>query len=222
MSFLGCSYYGSRLNVPARWTAPPYPVPFLLSVLKLSTKWGLPDGRNCAIYHLEQPDIEFPNLLKFHVSIKYNVPQWVRPTFDILVSADWEMGHILTLSGYDLCPNLIDLVVKTRDLIGREQRRLATIPPPVEHHSECRGPTRQERCKSAWVSAWVLNVGCQIVHVDPLFRLESYKSANVIQMLVVPGMSEGCLGLTKAKVLEGDAFDYIYKVCTAALAQIAM
>jgi hypothetical protein len=95
-------------------------VPFLLSVLKISTKWGLPDGREHAIYYLDQPNIKFPNLLKFHASIKYSIPHWVRPTFDILVSADWEMGH-LTLSNYNLWLNLIDLVVKTRDLIGHKQ-----------------------------------------------------------------------------------------------------
>ena len=72
------------------------------------------------------------------------------------------------------------------------------------------------------MSTWVLNIGRQIVHVDPLFRLESYKSADIIRALIVPGMSEECLMLTKAKVLEGDAFDYMYKVCTAALAQIGM
>jgi len=188
----------------------------------MSTKWGLLDGREHAIHYLEQPDANFPKLLKFHASVKYNIPQWVRPTFDILVSTDWEMGYLLTLSGYDLCPNLIDLVIKTRDIVGREQRRLATIPPPVEHHFGCRGHTRRERCESAWVFTWVLNIGRQIVHVDPLFRLESYKAVDAIQALVVPGMSEGCLALTKEKVLEGDAFDYIYKVCTAALAQIGM
>ena len=211
-----------ELSMPTRWSAPPYPVPFLLSVLKISTKWGLPDGRERAIYYLDQPDIKFPNLLKFHASIKYSVPHWVRPAFGILVSADWEMGHLLTLSNYDLCPNLIDLVVKTRDLIGREQRRPATIPPPVAHHSDCRGRAQRERCASAWVSTWVLNIGRQLVHVDPLFRLESYRAVEAVQALVVPGMSEGCLRLTKAAVVEGDAFDYIYKVCTAALAQIGV
>jgi len=188
----------------------------------MSTKWGLPDGRERAIYYLEQPDTELPNLLKFHASVKYNIPRWVRPTFDILVSTDWEMGHVVALSGHDLCPVLVDLIIKTRDIIGREQRRLATIPPPVEHHPECRGGTQRERCESAWVSTWVLNVGRQVVHVDPLFRLESYKSAYTIQSLVAPGVSEGCLELTKATVLEGDAFDYIYNVCTAALAQIGL
>jgi len=132
------------------------------------------------------------------------------------------MGHMDTLSGYDLCPDLIDLIIKTRDIIGREQRRLATIPPPVDHHPECRGCAQQERCKSTWVSTWVLNVGRQVVHVDPLFHLESYNSARTIQALLAPGMFEGCLELTKARVLEADAFDYIYNVCTAALAQICM
>ena len=187
----------------------------------MSTRWGLPDGRECAIYYLEQPDTKLPNLLKFHASVKYAIPQWVCPTFDILVSTDWEMGHMTALSGLDLCPDLIDLIVKTRDIIGREQRRLATIPPPVEHHPECRHAQR-ERCESAWVSAWVLNIGRQVVHVDPLFRLESYKGAYAVQALVAPGVTEDCLDLTKATVLEGDAFDYIYKVCTAALAQIGL
>jgi len=189
----------------------------------MSTKWGLPDGRERAIYYLEQPDTEFAYLLKFHAAIKYNVPQWIRPTFDILVSNDWTLGQLSILSDYDLCPNLIDLIIKTRDLISREQRRLATIPPPVEHHSECRRrSTQREKCELAWMTAWLLNIGRQIMHVDPLFRLESYRAADVIQGLVIPGMPEPCLKLTVAKTLEGDAFDYIYKVSTAALAQLKL
>jgi len=186
----------------------------------MSTKWGLLDGRERAIFYLEQLDTSFPNILKFHTAVKYSVPQWVRPTFDILVTTNWRMGHMAMLSGHDLCPDLIDLIIKTRNLIGREQRRLATIPPPVDHHPECRGRAQQGRCKSAWVTTWLLNVGRQVVHVDPLFRLESYNSARTIQALVAPGMSEGCLKLTRAMVLEGDAFDYIHKVCTDALKQI--
>lgn len=219
MSITSWIYRDFGLIEPTRWNAPPYTVPFLLSVLKMSTKWGLPDGRERAIYYLEQPDVNFPHLLKFHTAVKYDVPQWIRPTFDILVSTDWEIGHVPMLSGYDLCTNLIDLIIKTRDLIGREQRRLATIPPPVHHHSGCRRVQR-ERCESAWVSTWVLNIGRQIVHVDPLFRLESYKSVDAIHGLVVPGMPDECFRLTKARVLGGDAFDYIHKVCTAALNQI--
>ena len=175
---------------------------------------------NSAIYHFEQLDTDFPNILKFYTSIKYGIPQWARPTFNILVSTDWQMGHMVTLSGYDLCPDLVDLIIKTRDIISRKQRQLATIPPLVNHHPECWGRAQQERCKSAWVSMWVLNIGRQVVHVDPLFRLESYNSARTIQALVAPGMSEGCLEFTKATVLEADAFDYTYNVCTEALKQI--
>ena len=187
----------------------------------MSTKWGLSDGREHAIHYLEQHDIKFPHLLKFHAAIKYKIPQWVRPTFDLLVSNDWNFGQLPILSDYDLCPNLIDLIIKTRDIISREQRRLATIPPPVEHHSECRRrSTQRERCESAWMTAWLLNIGRQVVHVDPLFRLESYRAPEVIRGLIVPGMPEPCLKLTVAKTLEGDAFDYIHKVSTAALAQL--
>jgi len=98
---------------------------------------------------------------------------------------------------------------------------MAMIPPPVEHHPECqRHPTQREKCELAWTTVWLLNVGRQIVHVDPLFRLESYRAADVIRALVVPSMPDPCFKLTVAKTLEGDAFDYIYKVCTAALAQL--
>ena len=124
----------------------------------MSTKWGLPDGRIRAIYYLEQAGPNLPNLLKFHAAVKYNVPEWVHPAFDILVCNDWVLGHMAALASYDLCPDIIDLIIKTRDIITREQRRLATIPPPVQHHPDCRFP-QQEQCEFAWAAAWVLNIG---------------------------------------------------------------
>ena len=167
----------------------------------MSTKWGLSDGWERAIYYLEQAGTSFPNLLKFHSAIKYNVPQWIQPTFDILVSNDWTLSHLPTLASYDLCPDIIDLIVKTRDIVAQEQRRLATIPPPVEHHSDCR-PRQQERCELAWAAVWILNIGRQIIHIDPLFRLEPYGAADALQALDAPGMSHGCLKLTVEKVIE--------------------
>lgn len=185
----------------------------------MSTKWGLLDGRERAIYYLEQAGPNFPSLLKFHSAIKYDVPKWIHPTFNILVSSDWTLGHLPTLASYDLCPDLIDLIVKTRDIIAREQRRLATIPPPAEHHPKCQ-PRQQEQCELAWAAVWILNIGRQIIHVDPLFRLEPYSAADALRALDAPGMSGGCLELTVEKVLEQDGFDYIHKVCKAALGRL--
>ena len=202
-----------------RWTAPPYPVPFLLSILKLSTRWGSEDGRERAIYHLGDHGPNFPNLLKFHASIKYNVPQWTRPAFDRLVSTDWKLGNLPLLASYDLSLEIIDLIIKTRDVISREQRRLATLPPPVSHHVNC-GRHHREACGEAWRAAWILAIGRQVVHVDPLFQLQPYQAAEAVRGLVVPSMSEHCLKLTVERIIEGDAFDYVHKVCTAALAQL--
>jgi hypothetical protein len=125
------------------------------------------------------------------------------------------------LSGYDLSLEIVDLVVKTRDVISREQRRLATHPPPVEHHPEC--PQRKrEKCNEAWMAAWILAIGRQVVHVEPLFQLQSYQAAGALKALVVPGMSEHCLELTIAETLGGDGFDYVDKICTAALTQLGL
>ena len=213
-------HYDCWLSMYPRWDAPPYPVPFLLSVLRLSTRWGSEDGRKRAIYYLGDPTTKFPNLLKFHASITYNVPQWTRPAFDTLVSTDWRLGDLPLLSSYDLSLDIVDLVIKTRDVISCERRRLATVPPPVDHHQEC--PKHKcKKCGEAWTAAWILAIGRQVVHVEPLFQLQSYQAEDVIKALVVPGMSEQCLELTIAKTLEGDAFDYVHKVCTAALAQLS-
>jgi len=131
-------------------------------------------------------------------------------------------GPLKSLAVYNLSPNLIDLImIKTCNIISREQRRLVAIPPSVEHHSDCRRRSAQrEKCELAWMTGWLLNVGRQIVHVDPLFRLESYRAPDVIRGLVVLSMPEPCLKLIVAKTLEGDAFDYAYKVCTQALEQL--
>ena len=190
-------------------------------MLKLSTRWGLEDGRECAIYHLGDHSTNFPDLLKFHASIKYNIPQWTHPTFGTLVSTEWKLGDLSLLAGYDLSLEIIDLIIKTRDVISCEQHRLATLPPPVNHHALCRQRQR-EKCSEAWRAAWILAIGRKVVHVDPLFQLQYYQAADAIRGLVVPGMSEYCLELTVARTIEGDASDYIDKVCTAALAQLSL
>jgi len=66
----------------------------------MSTKWGLSDGHDRAIYHLEQDNAKFSHLLKFHTGIKYNIPKWVLPAFDLLVSTDWTLGQATILSDY--------------------------------------------------------------------------------------------------------------------------
>ena len=157
--------------------------------------------------------------MKFHASIKYNVPKWTRLAFDLLISTDWKLGDLPLLAGYDLSLDIIDLIIKTRDVVSREQRRLATLPPPVSHHKNC-GRHQREKCNEAWRAAWILAIGRKIVHVDPLFQLQPYQAADVIRGLVVPSMSECCLELTVEKTIEGDAFDYVHKVCTAALVQL--
>lgn len=139
----------------------------------------------------------------------------------MLVSTDWRLGDLPLLSSYDPSLEVIDLVVKTRDIIFREQRRLATLPPPVHHHTRCL-QQRRDRCNEAWIAAWILAIGRQVIHVESLFQLQPYQAADAVKALVVPDMSDHCLKLTIERTLEGDAFDYVDKVCTAALAQLSL
>lgn len=139
----------------------------------------------------------------------------------MLVSTDWNLGDLSLLAGYDVSLEIIDLVIKTRDLISRERRRLATLPPLVSHDINC-GRHQREKCGEAWMAAWILSIGRKVIHVDPLFQLQPYQAADAVRGLVVPGMSDHCLQLTVDRTIEGDAFDYVHKVCTAALAQLSL
>ena len=137
----------------------------------------------------------------------------------MLISTDWNLGELPLLANYDLSLEIIDLVVKTRDVVFREQRRLATLAPPVNHHVNC-GRRQREKCNEAWKAAWILAIGRKIVHVDPLFQLQPYQVAETIRGLVVPDMSDHCFEATVERVIEGDAFDYVHKISTAALARL--
>ena len=41
-----------------------------------------------------------------------------------------------------------------------------------------------------WKAAWILAIGCNGVHVDPLLQLQPYQAVNAIRGLSVPDMSE--------------------------------
>ena len=128
------------------------------------------------------------------------MPQWTRPAFDLLVTADWKLGELSLLAGYDLSLEIIDLVIKTREVVSREQRRLATFPPPVSHHTNC-GKYQREKCSATWKAAWILAIGRQIIHVEPLFQLSRpYQAVDAIRALVVPGTSGDCLELTVERI----------------------
>ena len=129
------------------------------------------------------------------------------------------MGDLPLLANYDLSLEIIDLVIKTWDIVFREQRRLATLAPPVNHHTNC-GRRQREKCNEAWKAAWILAIGRKVVHVDSLFQLQPYQAADAIRGLSVPDMSDHCLESTVERILEGDAFDYVYKISTAALARL--
>lgn len=148
------------------------------------------------------------------------MPQWTRPAFDTLVSTEWNLGELPLLAGYDLSLEVIDLVIKTREVVSREQRRLATLPPPVSHNISC-GRNQRDSCNEAWKAAWILAIGRRVVHVEPSFQLQPYQAAGAIRSLVVPGMSDRCLESTVERIIEyGDAFDYVDKICTTALVQL--
>ncbi|KAF7789937.1 hypothetical protein EIP86_000885 [Pleurotus ostreatoroseus] len=59
---------------------PPYPVAFLVSVLKLASQWGMPESKEWAISHLQRMiDVDDINsCLEFRLGIQYQQQGWVR------------------------------------------------------------------------------------------------------------------------------------------------
>lgn len=74
---------------------------------------------------------------------------------------------------------VIDLAMKTREIISREQRRLATLPPPVNHHvnTSARGATGVEGRMDP-------NDWPYVVLVDLIFQLQPYQAADTIKDLL--------------------------------------
>jgi hypothetical protein len=178
--------------------------------------WDMVDGRAWAIFHLRDAAwTEFTAVMKLHVAIKYDIPEWISPAFTRLVVGDWKMGQLVWIPGTEVMVEVLDLILKTRDILDTERRRLAAIPPVAIRGPEC---SDHHVCQKAWTEAWVLKIGRRLIHPQGHYRLEYYEGSDEVMKLKIPGMNPACRHLTTEMVTEeGDGFAFEQAVIQQAL-----
>jgi hypothetical protein len=194
---------------------PPYAISFVIAVLKLSSKWAMLDGREWAIGYLSTlKDPEFTQALRLHVAMKYNVPSWIQPAFERLVRGEWLRGQFVSIPGTEIVPEVVDLIIRTRDLLEQERRRLFVVPPQALHSKAC---TSNNTCSDSWHTAWTTQIGRLLVHPHRAFQLQCADGPKVVSKMKVPGMHRECLALTVSEERIALGFRFEENVIEAAL-----
>ncbi|EPQ51469.1 hypothetical protein GLOTRDRAFT_132837 [Gloeophyllum trabeum ATCC 11539] len=156
----------------------------LTAILKLSTMWGIEDGRLYAIDVLPKHP-QFTPAMQFYLGRTYHVAEWVEPAFRKLLAMpfseiDEEIAHLMG-------PEAFYLLSHTHNRIKDHHAILAFYPSEPFSSFIC---TRAGRCEQAWVSHWWHGVAKHLLHPD------SGKSGReILEMLdrvQVPGMCSHC------------------------------
>jgi hypothetical protein len=175
------------------------------------------DGRNWAIRELSissPSSLGFSSVLRLHVAMKYQIQQWVAPAFTVLVTSDWKMDQLACIPPNEIMVEMFDIILKTRDIIEMERKRLATVPPLCVRSPDC---SHHKGCTIAWGTRWVLKIGVRLLDPDTLHRMEYYEAPGKIAELRVPDMNPGCLSMTVAEVESGQAFNFEHLIITEAV-----
>ncbi|KAJ7807164.1 hypothetical protein B0H13DRAFT_2422068 [Mycena leptocephala] len=134
---------------------------FLVSVLALSTFFGIDDGVSHAIAEFTRPGNKFDAALQFQLARCYRVDDWIEPAFRKLVELSIDS---ITMDHMDqIGPDGFFQLIKTKEELLTVRRQFAFHVPPVVNHGECENPAY---CGVAWAREWRENVPRFIHHPD--------------------------------------------------------
>ncbi|OBZ70898.1 hypothetical protein A0H81_09540 [Grifola frondosa] len=186
------------------WQSPPYPLDYLIAVLKLSSQWDMAQGRAFAVYNLKQIEKDLPPALRLKLGRIYDLDEWLLPAFHALVFTPLvkltpQDLHWLGLSAYSL-------VARVREKAEAERKTLAFIPPSMDDIKipEC---TRHEQCIKNWNDLWVSKVGKRVLHPNQIFALKFWQIPHVLEKLDLSGIFKKCGEAVVAKALASGAFE---------------
>ena len=174
-------------------------LPFLESVLKLSSLFSIEDGRAFAIRNIDylRAGAVHP-ARKLYLAIQYNVDQWTAPSFQALLQqpvGDMDTHHVSILG---MIP--YHLLVVTKEEIRSLRQQCAWAVPQFHRFVLC---TQPGMCESAWKREWIMGIGRVIMHPSP----EEYTPLSVIHAkladpnLTITGVCRDCLQPTVQDLL---------------------
>lgn len=154
-----------------RWEAPPYPLDYLLTVLKLSSQWDLPSGWCWALYHLQQMQHGIRPAFQLRLAHLHKIHEWIRPALAHLARTPLKSltEEDCQLLGY----KTVYFIARVREGLDNLRKTLAVIPPDIENKQSARcSPEQHVVCMQVWTDAWLKKITCKLVHPHPLGRNE--------------------------------------------------
>ncbi|KAJ7185056.1 hypothetical protein C8R46DRAFT_882396 [Mycena filopes] len=163
---------------------------FLISVLFLSTFYGIEDGITSAATEFERrPETVFHPALKFQLARCYRVDQWIDPAFRKLVEIpiqEISMEHMEQIGPYGFFH-----LVQTKEKLLTVRREMAFHIPPAVNYVHCETPGF---CGYAWAQEWRGNVPRIIHHPDEPASCVDLLSA--LQSTTIDKLSTSCRDLS--------------------------
>lgn len=146
---VSCTYAGSFISLGP----PPYPLEFLVSVLKLASQWGMHESKEWAFDQLQSwvDDGEIDPVLQFRLGVQYNRQGWVRDALRNLVAGSLDaftpyLADLLGFQGYQVFTRLTE-----RSMHQCFEKMVGGLTLDVPHSVSCQ---QHSECTLAWRSAW--------------------------------------------------------------------
>ncbi|OBZ77043.1 hypothetical protein A0H81_03756 [Grifola frondosa] len=169
--------YGDETLV--RWQSPPYPLDFLIAILKLTSQWDMAKGREFAVYHLKQVETDMPPALRLKLARVYDLDDWLLPAFHELV-----LTPLSKLTPNDkrwLGWTAYDLIARAHEQAEALRKTLALVPPPMDdlRSPKCIG---HNECIRVWGDLWFSKIGRRVLHPNPVFALKFWECSETIPL----------------------------------------
>ncbi|KAH7919166.1 hypothetical protein BV22DRAFT_1134035 [Leucogyrophana mollusca] len=155
-------------------------VPFLISLLKMSSVFKISDGKSYAIAEMEtHPELDLAT--KLQLCFQYNLVQWLTPAFQQLISLPIE--ELREEDVLKIPSKILHSFIQVKHQMTTHRLTLASIPPPAMAGFACHTPLT---CADTWERAWKEGPAEMLRHPDTFYsgreildQLESVEISDV-------------------------------------------
>lgn len=157
----------------------------LSAILKCSQQWDCRLGESHAIRHLNGQDLSACTW--FELGRKHRISAWLKRGLDVIFRRPFKDFtnddlHCIGMEG-------LGVILRERDELDRERRRLALVLPPVSLIPSG-GCSNHNACVHVWHATWVNKISPEIV--NPLSPIPSNQIITKMEGERYSGMHQSC------------------------------
>jgi len=191
-------------------------VPSLTAILKISRWLMIENSISWAIDRLEVLDLSPAHRLE--LARKYDIPQWIPRATQELISSPLGTINEKDLSHLDL--RIYSIIAKAREVLERERKTIAAVPPGLSLDPDPDCPPNQHRyCRDTWARFWWQKVARQLLHPTnplPFNTLIAY----IAEQPHPEGLRTACKEQYIGDIIEGGGLDIEDNITSSAIVAI--